>query len=246
VYNSADRAASGDEAPTLQRRVLVVDDEASIREVLCQYLELAGFSVIQAANGTEALAAANKQLPDVVILDLMLPGIDGWEVCRRLRAASALPILLLTARGEETDKLEGFEIGADDYITKPFSPREVVMRVQAIMRRLEATTLPAMVLDNTLHVGRLIIRPQLRLAERDGTPLDLTAKEFDLLYFLAMHPRQVFTRQQLLDRVWDIGYFGDASTVTVHIRRLREKVEQDPSQPLHVRTVWGVGYKFEP
>jgi two-component system, OmpR family, response regulator VicR len=153
---------------------------------------------------------------------------------------------MLTARGDEADKLTGFAVGADDYVTKPFSPREVVVRVQAIMRRLEAMSVPAMVLDDTLRFGGLVIRPQLRYAERDGQPLDLTAKEFDLLHFLATHPRQVFSRQQLLDNLWDLGYYGDPSTVTVHIRRLREKVEPDPARPQHVKTVWGVGYKFEP
>jgi len=156
-----------------------------------------------------------------------------------------VPILMLTARSDETDKLAGFAVGTDDYVTKPFSPREVVVRVQAIMRRIEATSVPAMVLDDTLHLGNLTIRPQLRYVERDGTPIELTAKEFDLLHFLATHPKQVFTRQQLLDNVWDYGYYGDASTVTVHIRRLREKVELDPARPRHIKTVWGVGYKFE-
>ncbi|HEX6818312.1 MAG TPA: response regulator transcription factor [Ktedonobacterales bacterium] len=231
---------------TARRRVLVVDDELSVREVLAQYLQLEGYQALTAANGAEALRLAEAQPPDLVVLDLMLPGVDGLEVCRRLRAGSAVPILMLTARSDELDKLAGFAIGADDYVTKPFSPREVVMRVQAIMRRLEATTVPAMVLGDTLRVGHLVIKPQLRQAERDGTALELTAKEFDLLHFLAAHPRQVFTRQQLLDRVWDIGYYGDASTVTVHIRRLREKVERDPALPRHIKTVWGVGYKFEP
>jgi two-component system, OmpR family, response regulator VicR len=180
------------------------------------------------------------------VLDLMLPGIDGIEVCRRLRATSAVPILMLTARSDETDKLIGFAVGTDDYVTKPFSPREVVVRVQAIMRRLEATGVPAMVLDDTLRIGGLVIHPRLRLVERDGQPVDLTAKEFDLLYFLATRPRQVFSRQQLLNTVWDFGYYGDPSTVTVHIHRLREKVESDPARPQHVKTVWGVGYKFEP
>jgi DNA-binding response OmpR family regulator len=233
------------EAPP-RRRVLVVDDEANIREVLCQYLAAAGFLTTQAANGDEALREVSIRPPDMLILDIMLPGTDGLEVCRRLRATSAIPILMLTARGEEPDKVTGFSVGADDYVTKPFSPREVVMRVQAMMRRLQATSVPAMVLNDTLHFGTLIIRPQLRLAQRDSASLDLTGKEFDLLYFLASHPRQVFTRQQLLDHVWDIGYFGDISTVTVHIRRLREKVEIDPSQPQHIKTVWGVGYKFDP
>jgi two-component system response regulator ResD len=227
-------------------RVLVVDDEASIREVVAQYLALDGFTVAQAADGAEALRLAEAQPPDLVVLDLMLPGLDGVEVCRRLRARSAVPIMMLTARGEEADKLTGFDVGADDYVTKPFSPRELVVRVRAILRRVEATQVPAMVLDDSLHVGTLVIHIQLRSVLRDGVPLDLTAKEFDLLHFLASHPNQVFTRQQLLDRVWDIGYFGDASTVTVHIRRLREKVELDPGRPRHVKTVWGVGYKFEP
>ncbi len=234
------------EAPQAQRRILVVDDESNIREVLCEYLAAEGFLTTQATDGDEALRQVDRQPPDLIILDLMLPGLDGLEVCRRIRATSAVPILMLTARGEEPDKVIGFGAGADDYVTKPFSPREVVMRVQAIMRRLQATSVPAMLLNDTLHIGNLIIRLQLRTAERDGGSLDLTAKEFDLLVFLASHPRQVFTRQQLLDHVWDIGYFGDISTVTVHIRRLREKVELDPSQPRHIKTVWGIGYKFDP
>jgi DNA-binding response OmpR family regulator len=243
-----DLAARDDQARAAvapRRRILVVDDEASIREVLTQYLELEGFTVLQAADGVEALRSAEAQPPDLVVLDLMLPGMDGLEVCRRLRATSAVPILMLTARSDETDKLAGFAVGTDDYVTKPFSPREVVVRVQAIMRRIEATSVPAMVLDDTLHLGNLTIRPQLRYVEREGTPIELTAKEFDLLHFLATHPKQVFTRQQLLDNVWDYGYYGDASTVTVHIRRLREKVELDPARPRHIKTVWGVGYKFE-
>jgi len=243
-----DPAARDDQARAAvapRRRILVVDDEASIREVLTQYLELEGFTVLQAADGVEALRSAESQPPDLVVLDLMLPGMDGLEVCRRLRATSAVPILMLTARSDETDKLAGFAVGTDDYVTKPFSPREVVVRVQAIMRRIEATSVPAMVLDDTLHLGNLTIRPQLRYVEREGTPIELTAKEFDLLHFLATHPKQVFTRQQLLDNVWDYGYYGDASTVTVHIRRLREKVEIDPARPRHIKTVWGVGYKFE-
>lgn len=229
-----------------RRRILVVDDESSIREVLAHYLEAAGFAVIEAPDGATALRLSDASPPDLVVLDLMLPGIDGMEVCRRLRAQSAIPILMLTAKTEEADKLAGFGIGADDYVTKPFSPREVVVRVQALLRRVEALSVPAMVLDDTLRIGDLVIRPQLRQVEREGASLDLTAKEFDLLRFLAEHPRQVFSRQQLLDQVWDIGYYGDASTVTVHICRLREKLEVDATRPRHLRTVWGVGYKFEP
>lgn len=232
------------EAP--QRRVLVVDDEASVREVLAQYLALEGYAVYQAVDGAEALAIARATPPDLVILDLMLPGIDGLEVCRRLRATSAVPVVMLTALGEEAHKLEGFRAGTDDYVTKPFSPQEIILRVRAILRRLEAMSVPAMVLDGTLHIGDLSISMQLRQVERAGVPIELTAKEFDLLHFLCSHPRQVFTRQQLLDAVWDMSYFGDASTVTVHIRRLREKVERDPARPQHIKTVWGVGYKFEP
>jgi DNA-binding response OmpR family regulator len=229
-----------------RRRILIVDDEGSIREVLAHYLEAAGFLVMEAANGASALHLAATTPPDLVILDLMLPGIDGAEVCRRLRAESAVPILMLTAKTEEEDKLAGFGIGADDYVTKPFSPREVVVRVQALLRRIEALSVPAIVLDDTMRIADLVIRPQLRQVERAGEPLDLTAKEFDLLRFLAEHPRQVFSRQQLLDQVWDIGYYGDPSTVTVHVCRLRDKLEVDPAHPHHLRTVWGVGYKFEP
>jgi DNA-binding response OmpR family regulator len=229
-----------------RRRVLVVDDEPHIRDVLRQYLETEGYRVVEAANGGEALSTIATSPPDLIVLDLMLPGLDGIEVCRRVRLSSAVPILLLTARGDEPDKVEGFRAGADDYVTKPFSPREVVLRVQAILRRLDATGVPAMVLDDAVRIGSFVMRLRLRTAERDGKTLDLTAKEFDLLQFFVSHPKQVFTRQQLLDHVWDIGYYGDASTVTVHIRRLREKLEVDPARPQHIKTVWGVGYKFEP
>lgn len=229
-----------------RRHALIVEDEASIREVVAQYLELEGFATTQAADGLEALHIASKQPLDLVVLDLMLPGVDGLEVCRRLRGASAVPIIMLTARGDEEDKLLGFGIGADDYLAKPFSPRELVVRVRAIMRRIAATNVPAIVLAGTLRFGPLTIQPELRAVHRDGALVDVTAKEFDLLHFLASHPGQVFSRQQLLDNVWDYDYYGDASTVTVHIRRLREKVEMDPARPQHIKTVWGVGYKFQP
>jgi DNA-binding response OmpR family regulator len=229
-----------------QRRVLIVDDEATVREVVGQYLELEHFSVMQASNGLEALRLAEETPPDLVILDLTLPGIDGLEVCRRLRAASAIPILMLTARSDDADKLEGFGIGADDYLTKPFNPRELVARVRAIMRRLDAMSMPAMVFDGDLHFGELTIRAQIRQVERNGLPLELTTKDFDLLRFLAAHPKQVFTREQLLLHVWNYDNYGEDSTVTVHMRRLREKVEPDPARPQHLRTVYGIGYKFEP
>ncbi|HEV8191804.1 MAG TPA: response regulator transcription factor [Ktedonobacterales bacterium] len=230
-----------------KRRILVVDDEASLREVLGQYLRRDGFVVAEAADGYEALRIAREESPDLVILDLMLPGMDGLDVCRQLRASSAAPVLVLTARGTEADTLDGFHAGADDYVVKPFSPREVVMRVQAILRRVGAPagTAPAAG-DDALHVGMLTIHPGERRVTLGNHPIALTAKEFDLLHFLAQHPRQVFSRQQLLDAVWGYCFFGDGSTVTVHMRRLREKVEDDPATPQHLMTVWGVGYKFMP
>lgn len=243
AVSSADRVR---QETAIARRILVVDDEQSIREVVGQYLELEGYTVLQASNGLDALRLAEEYPPDLVILDLMLPGIDGLEVCRRLRSVSAVPVLMLTARADEADQLAGFGVGTDDYVTKPFRPRELLMRVQAIMRRVEVISAPAMMLDGTLRFGSLVVRPQLHEAERDGVALELTAKEFDLLHFLATHPRQVFTRQQLVDQVWNYEYYGDGNTVTVHMRRLREKVEPDPARPRHLRTVWGVGYKFEP
>jgi two-component system, OmpR family, response regulator ResD len=231
---------------SIPRRILVVEDDAYVREAISQYLQIEGYDVVQAANGVDALKLAAAHPPDLVILDVMLPGMDGFEVASRMRAVSAVPILIVTGRVDEADKLAGFGVGADDYITKPFRPRELIMRVQAILRRMDAGGVPAMILDDALRVGDLVIRPQLREAVRDGVELDLTAKEFDLLYFLASHPKQVFTRQQLLQHVWHYSYYGDSRTVTVHMRRLREKVEVDPARPRHLRTVWGVGYKFEP
>jgi DNA-binding response OmpR family regulator len=230
---------------TMRRRILVVDDDLAVREMVSQYLELEDYLVLQAANGVEALRLAKASPPDLVILDLSLPGIDGLEVCRRLRAVSAVPILMLTARTAEADKLSGFDMGTDDYLTKPFAPQELLMRIKAIMRRLEATSVPAMVLDDALRVGDLVIRPALREVNRAGAAVELTAREFDLLYFLASHPKQIFSRQQLLHHVWNYD-FGDQDTVTVHMSRLREKVEADPAKPSHLRTVWRVGYKFEP
>lgn len=229
-----------------RRRILVVDDEATVREVVGQYLEIEGYTILSATNGPEALRVAAATPPDLVILDLTLPGMDGLEVCRRLREVSAIPILMLTARADDTDKLEGFHVGTDDYLTKPFNPRELVARVRAVMRRLDATSVPAMVFDDDLHIGGLTIRRQTRQVERDGVSVNLTTKEFDLLEFLAAHPRQVFTREQLLLHVWNYDNYGEDSTVTVHMRRLREKVEQNPARPRHLRTVWGIGYKFEP
>lgn len=236
---------SGD-GVTARRRVLVVDDEATVREVVGQYLDLEGYIPFYATSGLEALRVAAAAPPDLVILDLTLPGIDGLDVCRRLRAGSATPILMLTGRASDADKLTGFDAGADDYLAKPFNPHELVARVRAIMRRLEAVSAPAMLFEGALRFGALAIHPRLRRVERDGQEIDLTAREFDLLAFLAARPRQVFTRAQLLLHVWGYEDYGDGSTVTVHMRRLREKIERDPARPAHLRTARGVGYKFEP
>lgn len=222
-------------------RILVVDDEPNIRGVVEQYLHREGFDTIAAADGEEAVRLAEDA--DLVILDLMLPRVDGLEVCRQIRAARDVPIIMLTAKAEEVDKLVGLGVGADDYVTKPFSPRELVARVQAVLRRAKAG--PAAHGD-IVQVGSLRINPRLRTVERGGVSIDLTAREFDLLHFLASSPGQVFTREQLLDQVWDFTFPGDTSTVTVHIRRLREKIEPDPVRPQFVKTVWGVGYKVEP
>jgi DNA-binding response OmpR family regulator len=224
--------------------VLVVDDEPSIREVLSIYLERAGYQVVVASDGQTALEVVEKRPPDLVVLDLMLPEVDGLEITRQLRAKGDIPIIMLTARREETDRILGLEMGADDYVVKPFSPRELVSRVKAVLRRTRGS---APVKDErVLTFGNLRIDPNTRLVEVNGEEKSLTAKEFDLLWVLASHPRQVFNRDQLLDLVWGITEYIDPSTVTVHVRRLREKIESDPSNPRHIQTVWGVGYKLEP
>lgn len=235
----------GTEAPMAQKHILVVDDESSIRDVLTRYLEREGYRVEVAADGPAALQATAQVSPDLIVLDLMLPGLDGLEVCQRLRAVSMVPIIMLTARDEEADKVRGFTTGADDYITKPFSPAELVLRVKAVLRRVEAPAAPVQTQGTTLRFGSLTISPTYRRVEVAGRVIDLSATEFDLLFYLASHPGQVFTRSQLLQQVWDYNYYGDSSTVTVHISRLREKLEPDPTHPSYIKTVWGVGYKFE-
>jgi DNA-binding response OmpR family regulator len=225
-------------------RVLVVEDDDTVAEVVCRYLSRDGFEVQSVGDGLEALECARRWNPDLVVLDLMLPGIDGLEVCRRLRLDGPMPIIMLTARGEESDRVVGFEVGADDYVSKPFSPRELALRVKSVLRRARSAPQGPRA-GGPLSVGDLELDPAAREASRAGTLLALTTLEFDLLHFLMRHPRQVFTREQLLDQVW--GYaFGDTSTVTVHVRRLREKVEDDPSQPRWIQTVWGSGYRFDP
>jgi two-component system, OmpR family, response regulator ResD len=226
-------------------RILVVDDEPTIREVVGLYLRREGFEVESADDGEAALAAIARARPDLVVLDLMLPGVDGLTITRQVRAAGNLPIIMLTARGEEIDRVLGLELGADDYLTKPFSARELVARVRAVLRRTQAPAepLPA---SSVVSAGALRIDSAARTVALDGQQIGLTAREFELLLFLARHPGQVFTREQLLDQVWGYTFASEASTVTVHIRRLREKIEADPTTPRRIVTVWGVGYKLEP
>ena len=227
----------------MPQRILIVDDEATVAEVVGRYLRREGYDVVTVGDGSAALAQAQSRPPDLIVLDLMLPGIDGLEVCRRLRAHSQVPVIMLTAKDEELDRIVGLELGADDYLTKPFSPRELVARVKAVLRRSSAAAKNGG--DGPLDFDTLTIDPHGRSVRAQGKPVELTAKEFDLLYFLARSRGKVFTRTELLDKVWDYEYAGDDSTVTVHIRRLRSKIEPDPARPAHIKTVWGVGYKFE-
>ncbi len=224
------------------QRILIVDDEPQIVEVLKLYLSREGFRVSTAGDGEAGLKAFAAQSPDLVLLDLMLPKVNGMEVFKRLRSDRAVPVIMLTARGDELDRVLGLELGADDYIVKPFSPREVVARVKNVLRRAQPS------LDGTekpVTFDNLRIDPNTRTVIVGERRVELTGKEFDLLFFLGRHPGQVFTRAQLLDKVWGYEFYGDASTVTVHIRRLREKIEENPAEPRYLATVWGVGYKFE-
>ncbi|MFN0074622.1 MAG: response regulator transcription factor [Chloroflexota bacterium] len=229
--------------------ILVVDDEPMVVEVVQRYLQREGFRVITAATGPDALLRSfdPERVPDLIILDVMLPGMDGVEVCRRLRAdgRATMPIILLTARGEERDRIGGLGIGADDYLVKPFSPGELVARVKAHLRRVQLDTQPPRP-DGRLRGGEVALDPRNRVCEASGNLVILTPLEFDLLHHLMAHPAEVFSRDDLLDSVWDPGFQGDPSTVTVHIRRLREKIEPDPDRPTHIKTVWGLGYKFDP
>lgn len=225
-------------------KILVVEDEPSIREVVSLYLRRAGYEVIVVGDGRAALDVLSSQAPDLVVLDLMLPELDGLEITRWLRERGDTPIIMLTARREESDRIAGLEMGADDYIVKPFSPQELVSRVRAVLRRTKPST--PLIAQAPLSYSDLKIDPQTRLVEVNGQEKQLTATEFDLLWTLAYHPRQVFTRDQLLDLVWGLSEYIDPSTVTVHVRRLREKIEANPGEPRHIQTVWGVGYRFEP
>jgi DNA-binding response OmpR family regulator len=222
--------------------VLVVDDEPAVRDVIVRYLEQAGYATLAAADGEAARTMLEQESPHLVVLDLMLPGIDGLSLCRWIRDRSEVPVIMITALAEEADRLTGLEVGADDYMTKPFSPRELVARVKAVLRRVP----PADPLPASIEAGELVIDAGRREARRRGEPLRLTTLEFDLLWFLASNPNRVFTRDQLMDRVWGYTSELDTGTVTVHVRRLREKVEQDSSRPDHLETVWGSGYRWTP
>ncbi|MEV7312972.1 response regulator transcription factor [Streptomyces microflavus] len=224
-------------------RVLVVDDDPTVAEVVVGYLHRAGYAVERAGDGPAALERFAAARPDLVVLDLMLPAMDGFEVCRRMRAHGPVPVIMLTARGDEEDRVLGLETGADDYVTKPFSPRELVLRVESVLRRAGAGT-PAAEEARPLSGAGLRLDPVARSASRDGAGLALTLREFDLLAFLLRHPGRAFGREELMREVWGWD-FGDLSTVTVHIRRLRGKVEQDPARPRLIRTVWGVGYRLD-
>lgn len=231
--------------------ILVVEDEPSIAEVVGLYLQRAGYLVQTASDGKMAMAVLENGIPDLVILDLMLPEIDGLSLTRWLRDRSDVPIIMLTARREEIDRIAGLEMGADDYVVKPFSPQELVSRVRAVMRRIKRASSgqndqALASTERPLTFGELVIDAPSRTVTISGKDIPLTAKEFDMLYLLAQHPRHVYTREQLLDRVWGGAEYIDPGTVTVHIRRVREKIETDPSNPARLLTVWGVGYKFEP
>jgi DNA-binding response OmpR family regulator len=226
-------------------RILVVDDDPTVADVVARYLLRDGHEVECVSDGRVALARARESPPDLVVLDLMLPGMNGLEVCRRLRETSPVPVVMLTALGEETDRLVGLETGADDYVTKPFSPRELTLRVRSVLRRARGTVSPPSPDGSgVLADGDLVVDVGAHEVTLRGAELALTAREFDLLAFLLRHPRQAFTRDQLLERVWGWS-FGDSSTVTVHVRRLREKIETDPTAPHRIVTVWGVGYRYE-
>jgi len=233
-------------APRERGSVLVVDDEPTILDVVSRYLERAGYQARVAGDGREALRLAGEERPDLIVLDLMLPGMGGLEVMRLLRERSwdrgRVSVILLTAKGEQTDRIVGLRLGADDYVVKPFSPAELVARVDAVLRRVESSPQR----EEPLVFPGLEIDPSARRVTVAGTEVALTVREYDLLLFLAHHPGQVFSRDQLMETVWDYSFYTDTSTVTVHVRRLREKIEEIPSEPRLLQTVWGVGYRLQP
>lgn len=232
-------------------QILIVDDEKNIREVTRRYLEVEQYIVYEAEDSKQAFQLMTQKNMDLLILDIMLPGMDGFTLARKMRnptdyatmaTSSEVPIIFLTARKDEQDQLKGFEYGGDDYLTKPFSPRELVARVKAVLRR---STIGVTGNEDPIEIDGMRLDPRSRTVNMADSLIALTAKEFDLLWFLAKHPRQVFSRAQLLDNVWGYEFYGDESTVTVHVRRLREKIEPDATKPTYIQTVWGIGYKFE-
>jgi DNA-binding response OmpR family regulator len=238
---------------------MVVEDDRTVSEVVARYLRREGYAVEEVADGSLALERALCTLPDLMVVDLMIPGLDGLEVCRRLRLTAPIPVVMLTAKSDEADRIAGLELGADDYVSKPFSPRELMARIRSVLRRAQGEPWPQSAVSPAaptappvgsatgvvLTAGRLRVDTAARETRVAGRLAALTSKELDLLVFLMSHPRRAFSREELLEHVWGYTY-GDTSTVTVHIRRLREKVEADPADPRHLVTVWGVGYRFEP
>ena len=221
-------------------RILVVEDDETVRDVVQRYLERDGYEVTALDRGADALVAVGQLNPDLIILDIMLPDMSGIDVCRQLRRTSPVPIIMVTALGEEADRVLGLEVGADDYVTKPFSPRELALRVASVLRRASSSAKPGPLVTD----GELVVDGPARTATLRGEQVQLTARELDLLAFLMTHPGHAFTREQLLDQVWGWS-FGDHSTVTVHIKRLRRKVEDDPVRPTRIITVWGTGYRYD-
>ncbi|MDD4766730.1 MAG: response regulator transcription factor [Desulfotomaculaceae bacterium] len=226
----------------MPNNILVVDDDPKILKILQHTLTKEGFKVTTAASGEEALQTAKKSLPDLVLLDIMMPGMDGFETYQRLKAIREVPVIILSARSDEIDKVVGFRMGVDDYQTKPFSPTELALRVRAVLRRISEQKVKS---EKSLKYGNLFLDYDKRVVEIEGQKIELTPKEFELLWLMASNPNRVFTKAHLLDKIWDSSFYGDDNTVTVHIRKLREKIEINPSKPTFIKTVWGTGYKFE-
>lgn len=226
----------------MSQNILVVDDDHKILKILQHTLSKEGFKVTTAASGEEALQVVKQAFPDLVLLDIMMPGMDGFETYQRLKAIREVPVIILSARSDEIDKVVGFRMGVDDYQTKPFSPTELALRVKAVLRRSKEQKMKS---ENSLKYGGLTLDYDKRVVEINGQKVELTPKEFELLWLMASNPNRVFTKAHLLDKIWDSSFYGDDNTVTVHIRKLREKIETDPSKPAYIKTVWGTGYKFE-
>lgn len=226
----------------MSNNILVVDDDLKILKILQHTLSKEGFKVTTAASGEEALQAAKQSFPDLVLLDIMMPGMDGFETYQKLKAIREVPVIILSARSDEIDKVVGFRMGVDDYQTKPFSPTELALRVKAVLRRISEQKVKS---EKSLKYGSMVLDYDKRVVEIKGQKVELTPKEFELLWLMASNPNRVFTKAHLLDKVWDSSFYGDDNTVTVHIRKLREKIETDPSKPTFIKTVWGTGYKFE-